>query len=361
MDYIAILKQAAQITWRNKALWLFGILLALFGGGSRGGGSFGNTGNWQGNTGDFANQGNFSFPSIEPGMIFAIIAAVLIFFFTLMLIGIVMRSVTRASLIGMVGQIADDTPTGIKDGWRIGWSVKAWRIFGVNVLIGVPVFIFAMLTFLIALAPLLLLLVDDSLLPLAIIFTVLFVLGWIFVMLIVAVVVSPITELSWRTAVFVEKGVFSAIKQSIALIRGALKDIVLMLLILFGVGIAWGIVSFIFVLILLALGVIGGGIPALIGYSLTQEPIAAVLAGAPIFLAILIIPMIFIEGIYLTFHSAVWTLFYRELVTPKADVVSTAEVPTLPAEDVSPPLVIFDEPESPIENEASDDEPLTEI
>ncbi len=362
MDYVAILKRAAQITWQNKALWLFGILLAFFGGGSRSGGG-GNFGNWQGSSsnGTFSNSSNWNFPTIDTGMIIAIVVVLLIFFFALMLLGIIVRSVTRASLIGMVEKIEDNIPVSIKDGWRIGWSGKAWRIFGVNIVIGVPMFIISMGTLLIVIAPMLLLFTDDSLLPFAIILVILFLLGWIIFMMLLTAVISPVTELSWRVAVLSEEGVWGSIKHSLSLIRHAIKDVALMLLILFGVGIAWGVFNFVFVLILLALGILTGGIPALIGYFLTQEPMVAMLAGLPVFLAVLIIPLTFVGGVFLVFHSTVWTLFYRELRAVKVTDTPTLEAPSSPAEteteasdEDSSPVVELDEPESSTLDDASD-------
>ena len=41
MDHVGILKRAVKLTWRNRALWFFGILLALTSGGG-GGGANGN-------------------------------------------------------------------------------------------------------------------------------------------------------------------------------------------------------------------------------------------------------------------------------------------------------------------------------
>lgn len=370
MDYVAILKQALQITWRNKALWLFGILLAIFGGSGGGGGNFAN---WQTgpNDGTFSGPNGFDFPTLNPGIIVAIIIALMALFFVLMLVGIVVRSVSRASLIGMVGKIEDNISVGIKDGWRIGWSAKAWHIFGVNVVIGVPVFVLAMVSLIVVIAPLLLIVMDDSLMPIAIILAIIFLLGWIFMMFVLGVIISPITEISWRYAVFGEDGVLSSIKQSLSLIRGAIKNVIIMLLVLFGVGIAWGIISFIIMVILLILGVLIGGIPALIGYMLTQESIAAVLAGVPVFLAILILPLLFASGLYLTFHSAVWTLFFRELEADKATEAPKLASPSSPTDEAvvaeagaeietAPPLVILDEPEQPISDTESDEDVASE-
>ncbi len=69
MDHMRILRRAFDITRAYRALWVFGILLALTAahGGSSGGGGGGNGGNNQGNI-PWRNFPPFQFPQI-PGQV----------------------------------------------------------------------------------------------------------------------------------------------------------------------------------------------------------------------------------------------------------------------------------------------------
>ena len=69
MDHSTIIKRAATITRRHRALWLFGFLVALTGGGS---GGFGGSSNYSGNGGDFggAPGAELRWPEGLPGRAF---------------------------------------------------------------------------------------------------------------------------------------------------------------------------------------------------------------------------------------------------------------------------------------------------
>ena len=64
--------------------------------------------------------------------------------------------------------------------------------------------------------------------------------------------------------------------------------------------------------VLLIAGMIGGGIGWMM-YQLTDSIGWAMAFGAPPFLALMIIPLTFIGGLYAAFDSAAWTLTYREV------------------------------------------------
>ena len=67
MDHFKVLKQALETTWRYRALWVFGILVALTTT-SRGGGNGGRV-PFSGD-GDFRSlPGDFAFPEIGPRVI----------------------------------------------------------------------------------------------------------------------------------------------------------------------------------------------------------------------------------------------------------------------------------------------------
>ena len=156
MNHFELLKRAFQITWRYRALWLFGFILALCGGGSGGGGNF----NFPGgsSSGDFGSLSDLpNMPAIDPGLIIAVIAGVVVLILLLTVVGVVAQVVARTALIGMVKQAQTAPTVTISDGWRWGWTRRSWRLFLLNLLIGIPVAILAILLILLALSPLLLL------------------------------------------------------------------------------------------------------------------------------------------------------------------------------------------------------------
>ncbi len=349
MDYAAILKRAFHITVKYRALWLFGILLAIFGGGYNGGriGNFGNSGSGGNFSGGNAPLGDNPFATMDVAVVLAIIAVVILLVLALIVVGTIVRAVSRAALIGMVAKIETGDTVAVKDGWRIGWSARAWRIFLVNLLVGVPLAILAIVTLAFSASPLLLMAIDQSLSPFAIVLTVIFIIVWALFFFAISVIISPVLELSWRYTVLRETNATESLRSAVTLARRRLKDVVISVLVMFGVGIGVAISTFFIMIILLILGVMGGGIPALAGYLLTQETLVAVLAGVPIFLLIVVVPMLFFSGLVVVFQSTVWTLIFNELETKETP---TTEPAIEPPADESPPTETADD-------ETDDDSP----
>lgn len=90
-----------------------------------------------------------------------------------------------------------------------------------------------------------------------------------------------------------------------------------MWLLLFGIGLGFGVVFLVLLVIVLALAAaVGGGIGLLV-HTLTHSVGWAVALGLPFFLLILLAPTVFVQGLWLTFESAAWTLTYREVAVAK--------------------------------------------
>jgi len=329
MDYSAILKRAFYITRKYRALWLFGILLALFGGG----GGWSSRLSYSGNMGGAPSDGGIPFggrnpfAGIDPSVFLMIGLALACIVFVLIIVSIVARAVARAALIGMVGQIEEIDAVTVKEGWRIGWSARAWKIFLINLLVGIPWFAFVMLTLAFAVSPLTLLFIDQSWLPVAIMLTVLFIIGWVFVMLLIAVALSPVLELSWRYAALQRAGARESLRRTFALIKTDWKRVGLSTLVMIGVGIGIGVALVVTLILLVIVGGIIGAIPALLGYLLTQETTVALLAGVPLFLLIVIPLAIGANGIIETYRSTVWTLIFKALEKP-AEETDAPELPS---------------------------------
>lgn len=320
MNHLEILKRGLRITWRYRPLWIFGFLLALCGGGGGGGGG-GSGGNFNFPSGDQDFEDLPNLPDISPDTIFIIIIALVILVLLLGLVSIVVRQVTRAALIGMVFDIEKTAVVTARDGWRFGWSARAWRIFLINVIIGVPLAVLSLFLILMSFSPLLLLLAEATALKVTgVVLTVAAFLLVILFLLVLNAVITPVMELSWRSTALAQRGVFDSFRSAFSLIRQHLKDVVILWLLLFGVGIAWAILTLVVVLpVSLLAAALAGGIPALVVWLVSNSWLGAAIAGVPLALLALILVMSFATGLYLTFNSSVWTLGYLNMQPPALD------------------------------------------
>ncbi len=333
MDHFNILKRALRITWRYRALWVFGILLALV----SGGGGFNGGGGGGGGEGGFG--GGPSIPPEAVPIIIGVVLAICALAIVLTLVFAVVRYVAETALIGMVNEIEETGNTNVRSGFRHGWSRHAWRLFLIDVVIGIPVAIAALILLAFAASPLVLLFIDSTAAKvIGIVGAVGLFFIWALLMIVVSAVVSLLREIARRQCVLDDKGVLASIGDGYWMIRRNLSDVGVMWLILIGVGIVWSIVMIPVVLVLLALflaiGAVLAGGPALLLYAITQAEapaiVVAVIAATPLFLLVFVAPLLFLNGLYLTFRSSTWTLTYREVRAKEA----AAEHP---AEDDSPP------------------------
>ena len=333
MNYTDLLKRSFLITWRYRALWLFGFFLALCSGGSGGGNGGGNFNPPSGGFDEFDELPGDIFPS-DPNVIYAIVIAIICLALLLAVIAAVVRVVSRTAIIGMVGQISSVEAVTIRDGWHHGWSSGAWRVFLLSLVIGIPLGILSFFLILLAFAPLLLLISgDEGLIIVSIILTVLAFLVVLLILLIIYAIATPILELSWRRAVLDKQGVFDSLGDTFSLVKSKIKEVVIVWLLLFGIGFAWVFVAiFVALASLLVAGVIGA-VPALLVYFLSGSFIGALIAGGPLFFLIFISLNSFVAGLYLIFRSSVWTLTHLELhkpqekVLPEPDQTSSDDAP----------------------------------
>lgn len=340
MNHTDILKRAFQITWRYRALWIFGFLLALCGGGGGGGGNFNFPGG-SGGEGGFGEPGNFDIPE-DPTVVIALVVGFVCLVVLLVVIGAVVQTVTRTALIGMVRQIAATETSTVKDGWRCGWSSRAWRIFLLNLLIGIPLFIIAVILILLAVSPLLLLSLDTT--PstaVGIILTIFAVLFVILLFTLIGVVIGPIQELAWRQTALDQYGVMDSLRAAIQLLKRRFKDVAIMWLLMLGVGIGWGLVALFIVLPVSLLAVLLiGGIPAGLVYLISNSWVGAAVTGIPLGLLVLILINTAATGFFLIYQSTVWTLAYLQL-----QQTETAEQGTEKTPPPEPPLLDLDSPD----------------
>lgn len=354
MDHMNILKRSWEIMWRYRALWIFGIIIAMATAGGAGGS--GNSGA-QFSPGDNQNsmqQPPFSsgdFESFEQGMeefgrfvtegaeAFGTVLIVLgiAFACVMVLLGLavtVLRYVSQTALIRMVDEYEEtEEKRTVGQGFRIGWSRSSWRLFLIDLVIGIPMFIAVILLLALSASPLLLWLTDSNVA--GILGTVASVGFFLLVILVIIVVGTTITILKrffYRACALENLGVFDAIRSGYRLARRNLKDTALMWLILLGLQIAYAIGAAIagFILLFPAIlfgggaALLFGGFGALIGDGALPWIVGG-LVGAPIFLLIFALPLTFLSGLKEVYINNAWTLTYREMKALTGAAVIEAE------------------------------------
>jgi len=312
MDYGKLLRRAVEITWRHKALWLFGFLFALFTGAGGGGGGQG----LQYRIG----QSELARPEWAWGLALLVILLVLV----VVAAAVVLSNISVGALIGMVREVEETDHTTVRSGWRTGKS-HLWSLIGIDLVTVIPAVIAALILIMLALTPLLLvpgqgaLAEGEALSVLGIVLTVLLVLGAVAVIIVGGTVLGVVREFAFRQCVLEGRGVWSSIREGYRMVRAHLRSVGLMWLLLLGIDLAVGVVAL--PLALVGFGLAGGAAAAVYA---TSESVAAAIAVA----LVLGIPVGLISaavrGVYLVFQSSAWTLAYREVQAESLPAPETA-------------------------------------
>ena len=362
MDPIKILKRAWTILWSYRALWIFGIILAL----TTAGGGAGNSGgsgqnrnipspnglNFPQNgfpTGEQINQlfqqGIQSLPAplnnANFWISFAIVLAVIILI--LVIVFAFFHYISETALIRMVDQYEQTGEKAtIRQGFRFGWSRTAWRLFLINLLVNLPNIVAVLILLAVGVVVFMLFSFGS---PIWSITSVVALIGVFFLLIFILIILNALLNLLrhffWRACALEGSGVIESIRSGVALVKRNWKNTGLMWLIMIGLGLAWVIVAVIaFILLIpvfILLGVVGlvvAGIPALAVYALTSLFLSApvtwiitALVGFPILILVISLPVVFLNGLKEVFHSTVWTLTYRELEALENVALSPVETP----------------------------------
>ncbi|MDH5605292.1 MAG: hypothetical protein OEY93_00235 [Anaerolineae bacterium] len=347
MDYTKILKRAWQILWEYRALWIFGMILALttasFGQSSMFGG---NNDSWQrdGEQLDL-NPNEKIWPQIQQAFeeefnsdlhdlnelfndatlpetrerIFKFAYALLTVILVLYVIFKVLRYIAETALIKMVA-LNEETgeKTNIRGGFRMGWSAASWRLFLIDIVINWPLIVLFLGLFALAFSPLIPMISGygpENLLGLVVAIGLFF--GAIFLIFITAGALSLLKPLMRRASVLGDTGVIASIQKGFTLARENLKEVGVMWMILVGIEFVWGIVLIPVALFLIPVGILMGAATGGLVHALSivswDLPLVVLVAGIPVFLLTLIIPLAILDGLKETYRSSTWTLTYREV------------------------------------------------
>lgn len=295
-----VLTKAWQNIWKHKVLWIFGILASCArGGGGGSGGSSGNSG-YQTGSGDlpFNNQQFEGFVEQAGGFLEQNWWILLIGILLIILLSFIFYALGIVGRIGMVKGtlLAEKNVDSISFGEV--WSESLpyfWRIFGLNFLIGLVVFVlvvpgvlFGILTAgvgFLCILPILCLLIPLSL------------------------VLSVVIEIAQPAIVVEDLGMLDGLKRGWELVKSNVGTMIILWLVL---GIGGGIIG-----LIIAVPVILAFLPIIfsmgsLGESLT--PLYISLACCAVYMPVLI----FLNGILTAYIQSVWALTYLRLAQPKA-------------------------------------------
>jgi hypothetical protein len=306
-----ILTRAWQIVWKNRVLWIFGILASC----GRGGSNFNSGSNFQGDGGtgtppDLPPQAMEFFRWIEQNLttfIVAIIALVCIIW----IVAIFLSTIGKIGLIRGTAQI-DGGTEGLIFGQLFSESTPYfWRIFGLSLIVSIPVLIVVVVA-VIALSGFLILIPSSTgsdtppmiglgMIPLLI--------GCFCLLIPVMFVIGLIARQAENAIVLEEMSVMPALSRGWDVFRNNLGPIIIMAIILAVIGFAVGFVIAIPVFVIL--------FPAFIAFIAGEAQNWTPLAIAGVCICLYIPISLLLNGITIAYTESAWTLTYMRLTKPQ--------------------------------------------
>jgi len=366
MDPVKILKRSWHILWSYRALWVFGLILALAASGAN---RPSNNSSYQIDQGsDTASQltpeslqqafndaqremntllergipeNNISGESLT-----TFLWVVGIFFLVMLIVGIVMavaRYVSETAVIRMVDEYeTSGNKMTVREGFRIGWSITAWRLFLINLIVNLPVIAFIIVALFMGGSVFFSVINGNGDFAAFSVVSTLAILGLsFFVVLILTIVLHLLRNFFWRISVLEDTDVGESLRRGFAFVLENWKNVGLMWLVMIGLGILWGIASVILFIISIPLVLVTAVIAAVVvalPFLLFVGIFSTFLSGwlpwaaagiftAPLFFPLAFSPWVLVGSWKSVFTSTVWTLTYREI-----NAIPAEPVPELPAE-----------------------------
>jgi hypothetical protein len=230
--------------------------------------------------------------------------------------------VSEVALIRMVDEDRrDGVRYSVRAGFRLGWSYKAWRIFLIDLLVNVAAVLGVFALLLLVAAPLALWATGNT--PAGVVGTVIAVILFFPSLVLVVVALATLSMLKQffrRACVLENLGVIASIRHGYRGVRQHVKEVLPVWLVTIGVNFAWPLVmapvAILMVLVALLLGVLValllGGLASFTFAGATPWVVAAA-TGIPVFILTLALPLAFLGGLREVFLSSAWTLTYRDL------------------------------------------------
>ncbi len=331
MDYVGILKEAWDVTWRNRALWILGLFVT--GGASISTGRSMSSGDMEAWNGGAQNgttvtgleiQQAFDEMGAELGVQFGqvadwvpwLIVTGIVLLFVALIVGLifaVLGIAARGGLVHQVNEALEGRPVRASAGWRMGFRYF-WRVLGIGILLMLPGFVLAGIgaaAFFVfgGLA----MLVEGAAIPGFVTMGIVLALVAI-VALPVSIIISMLYEVSFRHAILAETGVIDSIKASWSDLWGRR-----------GVASMW----LVMIIVYIVLAVLAGIVLVPLGLTIALVVAGSVAAGGVGMLWLIVPASVFmlavfmlIKAVFSTFVSAAWTSFYVRIERPEPAVAA---------------------------------------
>jgi hypothetical protein len=345
-----ILKRSWHILWNYRVLWAFGLLLAITTGGGGGGNGGGSNSSYSPGNDDFPRTPSYQdapewvramgewFEQIEP--VFTspgqhvttwvlIGVAIVLFILIVSLIVALIRYPSETAVMRMVDDYEQTgNKVGFRQGWKLGWSRRAFHLWVIDLILGLPGFAFLLVMLIVGL--MIYFSVTSGAQALSVIGTVaaigIFFMA-LFIFIIFMVFLGLLRNFFARAAALEETGVIESFRSGWATFKSNWKSAGLMWLVMIGISIAFGILAVIaffllipaYLILLLPAGAVAF-LPGLLAFAITSLfasfPLAlliGLLVALPFFFMVLFSPLLLISGWFKIYESSVWTLTYREI------------------------------------------------
>lgn len=304
-----VLTRAWQIVWKHKILWVFGILASCgrtsgnFNSNSSGGGN----GNGIGQSPDFPPQVMRWFQSIQDNLttiLIVLVAVICIVWIVSVFLGVI----GKIGLIRGAAQ-ADGGAEKLNFGELFSGSVPYfWRIFGLSLILALPVFILAMTIGIVVVGGLIVSEGNESgIVAMAAMLPFLF--GCLCLLAPVMFVVGMVFRQAENAIVLEDMSVIPSISRGWEVFKGNLGPIILMAIILGVIGFIAGLIITIPIFVIV--------FPAMIAFAVGegQNLTPLYLMGACL---CIFIPVAWVlQGVIISYVESAWTLTYMRLTKPQ--------------------------------------------
>jgi len=349
------ISRAWNTIWQYKVLWIFGLLLAFTGGSvlGNGGGGGGGGSNYNFNKDQMGHMGGREWSASAPAwaqqfeqwfeqdlsplfmpdrLVTTIIWMVVIIFAVSLVIGLLLALVrypAETSVIRLVDVYeTDGTKKKFKEGWRMGWNVRAFRIWVIDLIVGTPAFVIvAGLSAAVAVMVVRMTKTGElgqipgmvGLIVLA---------GFLLLVLAIAMIFVGLWRQFIVRAIAIEgAGIGEGFKRGWEMLAHNFKNAFLTWLVMLGMNIAAGIALVIVTLVLIPVfavmlipGALVSAIPGAIAYGISSlfaaGPLVWLITGFVVMTFLFTVafsPLSLVTGIYTVFSSSIWTQTYREM------------------------------------------------
>ena len=309
LNFGEILTRAWQIVWKNRVLWIFGILASC----GRGGSSFNSGSSGQG-------DGGFGTPPDLPPQVMewiriieqnltAFSAGIIALTCIIWIVTIFLSTIGKIGLIRGTAQIDGGTESLIFGQLFSESTPYFWRMFGLSLVISLPIVVVigalaaALVVFAISASG------GNDASGVGLVALVPIFIGCFCLLFPVMFVVGMVVRQAENAIVLEEMGVMSALSRGWDVFRKNLVPIIIMAIILAVIGFAVGFIIAIPIFIIV--------IPAVVAFAMGEAQNWTPMAIAGICICLYIPISLLLNGIAIAYTESAWTLTYMRLTKPQ--------------------------------------------